>query len=159
VIGLDNNPRFRPTLLADNLAMPLSDETIDVIVYDPPHIPNQGKDRQKDFNTRFGLTIKSPKENGYNFSHLFAPFVAEAYRVLAPEGLLLAKITDYVHNHRLQWAHFDLVNAATQAGFLACDCIIKVRKAPIVDPRWQTAHHARRRHSFWLVFRKSNRCE
>jgi hypothetical protein len=36
---------------------------------------------------------------------------------------------------------------------------VKVRKGPIVDPKWQTAHHARRRHSYWLVFRKSNKCE
>jgi hypothetical protein len=44
-------------------------------------------------------------------------------------------------------------------GFYACDCIIKVRKGPIIDVRWKVAHHARKRHCYWLVFRKSNRCE
>ena len=159
VVGLDIDRRFGPRVLADNLVMPFKDGCFDVVVYDPPHIPNQGKDRQKDFNTRFGLVVKSSRENGYNLSHLFSPFVREAYRVLAPEGLLFAKISDYVHNHRLQWAHIDLVRAATSGGFIPCDCIVKVRKEPIVDPRWRVAHHARRRHSYWLVFRKSNRCE
>ena len=51
------------------------------------------------------------------------------------------------------------VRAATEAGFKACDCIVKIRSAPIVDPRWKTAHHARRQHCYWLVFRKSARCE
>jgi hypothetical protein len=46
-----------------------------------------------------------------------------------------------------------------QAGFCACDCIIKVRKGPIVDPKWTTAHHSRRQHCYWLVFRKSDKCE
>lgn len=159
LVGLDVNPGFRPTVVGDNLFMPFRSECFDVVIYDPPHIPNQGQDRQKDFNTRFGLVLKSSRENGYNFSHLFSPFVREAYRVLAPEGILFCKITDYVHNHRLQWAHIDLVRAAAAVEFVPCDCIVKIRKGPIVDPKWQTAHHARRHHSYWLVFRKSNKCE
>jgi len=159
IIGLDINPRFRPTLIGTNLSMPFRGASFDVVVYDPPHIPNQGLDRQKDFNTRFGLVLKSSRENGYNFSHLFSPFVREAYRVLRPEGILFAKITDYVHNHRLQWAHIDLVQAAAAVGFVPCDCIVKMRKAPIVDPKWRKAHHARRRHTYWIVFRKSTKCE
>lgn len=159
VIGMDINPRYHPAVVGDNLHMPFRDEIFDVVVYDPPHIPNQGKDRIKDFNTRFGLVLKSSAEHGYNFSHLFLPFTSQAYRLLKPEGILFAKITDYVHNHRLQWAHVDLIQAATATGFCACDCIVKVRKGPIVDPKWQLAHHARRHHCYWLVFRKSEKCE
>jgi hypothetical protein len=159
IIGMDFEFRHRPAIVGDNTQMPLRDSAVDVVVYDPPHIPNQGKDRSKDFNTRFGLTLKSPKENGYSFAHLYPPFVIEAYRVLAPEGLLICKITDYVHGHRFQWAHVDFIQAATAVGFSPCDCIVKVRKGPIIDPRWKTAHHARRHHCYWLVFRKSTKCE
>lgn len=159
VMGLDIEGSHRPTVVGDNCCMPFRGACFDVVVYDPPHVPNQGKDRQKDFNTRFGLVVKSSRENGYNLSHLYLPFAREAYRILAPEGILLCKIADYVHNHRLQWAHVELVRAATEAGFLACDCIVKTRKGPIVDPKWQTAHHARRQHAYWLVFRKSEKCE
>lgn len=159
VIGLDIEPRHRPAIVADNCALPLRDGCLDVVVYDPPHIPNQGKDRQKDFNTRFGLVLKSSRENGYNFSHLYLPFAKEAYRVLQEEGVLLCKIADYVHNHRLQWAHIQFIQAATAAGFFPCDCIVKTRKGPIIDPKWQTAHHARRQHAYWLIFRKSAKCE
>jgi SAM-dependent methyltransferase len=159
VIGLDIEASFQPTIVGSNMAMPFADEAFDVVVYDPPHIPNQGKDRQKDFQSRFGLVVKSPRENGYNLTHTYPPFVKEAYRVLIPEGVLLAKIADYVHNHRMQWAHFELMKAAMAVGFTACDMIIKTRKGPIVDPRWKKAHHARRQHAFWLVFRKSEKCE
>lgn len=159
VIGMDIDPSHGPAIVADNTAMPLRDASFDVIVYDPPHIPNQGKDKSKDFNTRFGLVLRSSKENHYTFTHTFPPFVKEAYRVLRDEGILLCKITDYVHHHRYQWAHIELINAAERIGFMACDCIIKVREAPIKDPRWKNAHHSRRQHCYWLVFRKSNRCE
>jgi len=159
VIGLDCEASHGPTVVGDNRQMPFKDEAFDVVVYDPPHIPNQGKDRAKDFNTRFGLVLKASSEQGYNFSHLYPPFVKEAYRVLRKHGILLCKIADYVHGHRFQWAHVELLNLAVAAGFTACDCIVKVRKGPITDPRWKNAHHARRQHCYWLVFRKSNECE
>jgi hypothetical protein len=159
VLGLDIDARQHPDICADNRAMPLSSNSIDAIVYDPPHIPNQGRDRSKDFNRRFGLGARSVKENGYTFAHTYPAFMAEAWRVLIADGVLLCKITDYVHNHRYQWAHIDLVCAGQDVGFTACDCIIKVRKGPIVDPKWKIAHHSRRQHCYWIIFRKSSHCE
>jgi hypothetical protein len=159
VIGLDVDPRHRPSVVADHGRMPFVGGSFDVVVYDPPHIPNQGRDRSKDFNKRFGLGARSPKEHGYTFAHTYPPFLVEAWRVLRSEGLLLCKITDYIHNHRYVWAHVDLIEAARRVGFIACDCIVKVRRGPIVDPKWQVAHHTRRQHCFWLVFRRSDRCE
>jgi hypothetical protein len=159
VTGMDIDPRHEPDVVGDNTDMPFSDESFDVVVYDPPHIPNQGKDKSKDFNKRFGLVLKSSIEEGYNFTHMYPPFCKEAYRVLAKDGLLFCKIADYVHGHRFQWAHVEFISAATAVGFTACDCIVKIRKGPITDPRWKKAHHARRHHCYWLVCRKSKKCE
>ena len=159
VVGLDIDPQHRPDVCADNTAMPFGAGTFDVVVYDPPHLPNQGRDKSKDFTTRFGLGARSAKENGYSFAHTYPPFMAEAFRVLIKDGILLCKIADYVHNHRYQWAHIELILAGQAAGFTACDCIVKVRKGPIIDPKWKRAHHSRRQHCYWVVFRKSPRCE
>ena len=81
VIGLDIELKHKPSVVADNTRMPFYDRSFDVIVYDPPHIPNQGKDKSKDFNTRFGLGNRASKEFGYSFSHTYPPFVKEAFRV------------------------------------------------------------------------------
>jgi hypothetical protein len=159
VIGIDIEANHKPSVVADNTASPFRDDFFDVVVYDPPHIPNQGRDNQKDFHQRFGLGGKSPKEQGYTFTHTYPPFVKEAYRILKDEGVLFCKITDYVHHHRYQWAHVELIQAAKDAGFQPCDCIVKVRKGPIIDPKWRVAHHSRRQHCYWLVFRKSRKCE
>jgi hypothetical protein len=159
IVGIDIAEANRPSIVADNTRMPFTDGHFEVVVYDPPHVPNQGKGKQKDFNARFGLGERSPKEHGYSFSHLYPLFLDEAWRVLQTEGLLFCKIIDYIHNHRYQWAHIELIQAASAVGFTACDCIVKIRKGPIVDPRWKVAHHTRRQHSYWLVFRKSSKCE
>ncbi len=159
IIGLDIDPDCKPDVVADNTNMPFADESFDVIVYDPPHIPNQGKDNEKDFTTRFGLVHKASAKQGYNFNHMYPPFCKEAYRVLKQDGILFSKIADYVHGHRFQWAHIELITAAVAVGFTACDCIVKVRKGPITDPKWKKAHHARRQHCYWIIFRKSTKCE
>lgn len=71
VLGLDIEILHHPDVVADNTAMPFRDEALDVVVYDPPHIPNQGKDNEKDFNVRFGLVLRSSKENQLHFhSHV-----------------------------------------------------------------------------------------
>ena len=113
---------------------------------------------QKDFQERFGLTLKSSPDTGHNISAMFHPFMQEAHRVLKPNGLLLCKVTDYVHNHRTQWAHLHLIQAGADAGLTPCDCITKIRRGPIIDPRWKTAHHARKHHCYWIVFRNSTKC-
>jgi hypothetical protein len=159
VVGMDIEPKHCPDVVGDNRCMPFEDGRFDVVVYDPPHIPNQGQDKSKDFNLRFGLVLKSSSEQGYSFSHLYPPFAKEAYRVLIPEGIMFCKIADYVHGHRFQWAHIALIEAATSVGFTACDCIVKTRSGPIIDPKWKNAHHARRQHCHWIIFRKSCKCE
>ena len=111
VIGLDIDPRHGPAVVGDNTAMPFANACFDAVVYDPPHVPNQGRDRRKDFNTRFGLVLKANARLNYNFSHLYPPFLAEAFRVLMPEGMLFCKIADYVHGHRFQWAHVEVLSS------------------------------------------------
>ena len=160
VTGMDINPDHRPDIVDDNRVMAaVKDATFDVVVYDPPHVPNQGMDRQKDFCRRFGLGGKAGKETAYGFAHDYRQVAAQARRVLKPGGLFLAKVIDYVHNHRYHWALFDLVQAVQTAGMTPCDLVIKVRKGPIIDPKWKTRHHARRRHAYWLIARNSSCCE
>jgi len=55
VTGLDIDPGYGPDVVGDNRAMPFADGSFDVVVYDPPHVPNQGRDARKDFRARFGL--------------------------------------------------------------------------------------------------------
>src|SRR5216683_956083 len=43
IVGLDIDPKFHPDVVADNRDMPFKNGSFDVVVYDPPHIPNQGR--------------------------------------------------------------------------------------------------------------------
>ena len=160
VVSMDIDPQFKPDIAADNRDMPIPDESFAVVVYDPPHVGPQGRDKSsKRFDVDFGATAACGKEHDWNLSYLYPPFLDEAMRVLKPEGLLLAKVTDMVNNHRSKWAHCDFMRMAADAGFTVCDLIVKVREGPMTSTKWKRAHHARKRHCFWIVCRKSDRCE
>lgn len=161
ITSMDIDPQHNPDLLRDNRDMyGVSDDCFGVVVFDPPHVGPQGRDKSvKRFDVDFGATIECGKEQNWNLSFYYPDFLKEAKRVLKPEGLLLAKITDQVNNHRSRWAHVDFMVMAEEAGFTVCDLIVKVRKGPMQSPKWQNAHHARKRHCFWIICRKSKECE
>ncbi|MXY66597.1 MAG: hypothetical protein F4206_09910 [Gammaproteobacteria bacterium] len=161
VVSMDIDPQYKPDIVGDNRKMDgVADTSFGVVVYDPPHVGPQGRDKsRKRFDVDFGATMQCGKDEDWTLSYLYPPFLAQAKRVLKPEGLLLAKITDMVNNHRSRWAHCDFMRMADEAGFTVCDLIVKVRNGPMVSDKWRTAHHARKRHCFWIICRNGNSCE
>lgn len=161
VVSMDIDPKHKPMILGDNRTMKnVPSATYGVVVYDPPHVGPQGRDKStKRFDVDFGASTVCGAAEDWTLSHLYPPFLQQAKRVLKPNGLLLAKITDMVNNHRSKWPHADFMRMAAEAGFTVCDLIVKVRKGPMVSTKWQTAHHARKRHCFWIICRNSDSCE
>lgn len=159
VVGYDVDPAMAPDVVCEWSALPDADGSVDVLVYDPPHLPIAAaspKSNQK-FAADFGLG-RSVKAD--NIGTVHAPFLAEARRVLRPDGILFAKIKDYIHNHRYQW-NLELFNAEVRlAGLTPCDLIIKRDPAAgnLKSGRWEKAHHARNVHCYWAVIR-NGRCE
>jgi hypothetical protein len=161
VVSMDIDPKYKPTIVGDNREMVgVRSSQFGVVVYDPPHVGPQGRDKScKKFDVDFGATVECGKQHDWNLSYLYPPFLKQAKRVLKPKGLLLAKITDMVNNHRSKWAHCDFMWMAEEAGFTVCDLIIKIRNGPMLSNKWQNAHHARKRHCFWIVCRNGEECE
>lgn len=161
VVSMDIDPRHNPMIVGDNRRMEgVQSESFGVVVYDPPHVGPQGRDKScKRFDVDFGATMPCGAGENWTLSYLYPPFLEQAKRVLKPNGLLLAKITDMVNNHRSKWPHCDFMRMADEAGFTVCDLIVKVRAGPMVSDRWKTAHHARKRHCFWIICRNGTRCE
>lgn len=155
VTSMDIDPKYGTNIVADNRLMPgVEDDSYAVVVYDPPHVGPQGRDKSsKRFDVDFGATVPCGKQHDWSLSYLYPPFLSQAKRVLMPDGILLAKITDIVNNHRQRWAHCDFMAMAEKAGFVVCDLIVKVRNGPMLSTKWKNAHHARKRHCFWIVCR------
>jgi hypothetical protein len=121
----DIDPAMDPDVVADFTKLPFSSESFDVLVFDPPHLPAAAASEAslEQYVDDYGLAESAA---GDNVSAMYPPFLAEARRVLRADGLVFAKIKDFVHNHRYQWSLVDFVTAvrATE-GMTPCDLRIK----------------------------------
>jgi SAM-dependent methyltransferase len=162
VTSMDIDPQFGTDVVGDFRSMPFLSGSFDVIVFDPPHLPAAAASEHSSgmWRTRYGITADGDYRQGDNVSPAFAAFLVEAKRVLRPDGIVLAKIADLVHNHRYQWQHVDFVNAAMAVGLTPCDAVIKVDPAGanLSSSKWVNVRHLRREHTYWIVVRKG-RCE
>lgn len=146
----DLDGRGRPSVIADNRALPFRDSAFSIVVYDPPHL----SDHDTPGSSKLMLNRYGDAGRTNNVSHLFLPFFVEAWRVCKPHGIVLCKIADMVHNGKSQWQHVDMMKAAEACGFEVDDLIVKVRKSAMISGAWKNAYHARKRHSFFLILKK-----
>lgn len=159
VVGYDIDPSVRPDVVCGWDALPDADGSVDVLFYDPPHLPSAAASPESlpQYVGAYGLA-RSVKADNIEVMH--GPFLTEARRVLKPDGILFAKIKDYIHNHRYQW-NLEMFNAAVRsAGMTPCDLVIKRDPCGgnLKSGRWAKAHHARNVHCYWAVIR-NGRCE
>ena len=156
----DIDPSTNPDIICDFRALTVPTASYDVIVFDPPHLPVAAASAESDqgFAARYGLSHSAHADN---ISEYFAPFLAEAARVLRNDGLVFAKLKDFVHNHKYQWMLTEFVNAVNATpGLTPCDLIVKrdPSAGSLTSSKWKKAHHARNCHCWWIVVRKG-RCE
>jgi hypothetical protein len=162
-LSMDKRPLPGVHLVDDfTVMLSIADASIDVLVFDPPHLPTAAASAGSSgmWADRYGITDDDPLREADNVIGLFGPFLAQAARVLQPNGIVLAKIADIVHNHRYQWQAFAFVQAARDAGLCACDCMIRAdpASANLKSGHWETQKHLRHAHVYWIVARKG-RCE
>ena len=159
-VHLDIDPEVEPDVVGNYKAMPFEDASFDLIVFDPPHLPAAAASPRssEQYKRDYGLAHSARADN---ISSEFPPFLREAARVLRPDGLIFAKLKDFVHNHKYQWTLADWIIAVrAQEGLTACDLIVKRDPSggALTSSLWESNHHVRNAHCWWAVVRKG-RCE
>lgn len=164
--------RYRPErLVAHDLIvdgvdfrhLPEDDASVDVVVFDPPYIPQGGRETSTlkaryasggEFLYRYGL-FDGPR-SVRELKELHAAGIKEAARVLAPRGRLLVKCMDYISGGRFNTGHHHVVSAALALGLEQVDEFIHHSGLGPQPPR-PNQYHSRRAHTFLCVFRKRGR--
>jgi DNA modification methylase len=80
----------------------------------------------------------------------------EAHRVLKPGGVLIVKCQDEVSANTQRLTHVEIIVKYEELGFYAKDLFVVVRtNAPCIT-RLKKQVHARKNHSYFLVFLKGS---
>lgn len=165
-------PRGRYTLKATDIAdgvdcraLPYADGSLDAVVLDPPYMEGffRGKDGQKAgsgthaaFRTYYSNGDEKPQGMKWHaaVTDLYFKAGAEALRVLRDNGILIAKCQDEVSANRQWLTHIEIFNEYQRLGFYCKDLFVVVRENRPVVARLKKQVHARKNHSYFMIFVK-----
>ena len=143
--------------------LPYPDETVDCVVLDPPYMEGFYRSKQAHMAMQgnygsFRQMYSSGKAQESKYQQavldLYVAAGNEAARVLRHKGVLIVKCQDAVSSKRQHLMHVDLVNAYKKDGFYAKDLFVVVRNGRPSVSRILRQVHARKNHSYFLVFVK-----
>ena len=137
--------------------LPEGDGSVDVVVFDPPYMPSGGKETTiLEMRDRYGISRNDGSGNRNTVADVAALYVggiAEAYRVLKPEGRLLVKTMDFVYGGQYRTMRHHVVTTAIDVGFTQIDEFIH-HSGVGPQPGGRVQRTSRRAHSFLCVFAK-----
>lgn len=154
-LKFDINPQTPDTIQADNRRLPLGDGVCGCVMYDPPFLATKGDSVERG-NTAGNIMLRRfgcyPAEK-----ELFAYYresLKEISRILAPKGIAIVKCQDKVSSSRQFLSHVYIVNTAMDYDLYCEDLFVLVSKSRVLSPKHNRQQHARKYHSYFLVFRK-----
>jgi len=146
--------------------LPYEDANIDCVILDPPYMEGlfrrdssqlAGAGNYAAFRDTYSNGEKTQKGPKYHEAVLDLYFRAarEAYRVLKYDGVFIVKCQDEVSANTQRLTHVELINEFENIGFYIKDLFIVVRPNRPAVSRLLTQEHARKNHSYFLVFIKT----
>ena len=140
--------------------LPYDDGSIDCVVFDPPYMHSPGgaaHSGHKPFESYY-RNNGSGKQTGSRYHEavldLYADGGREAYRVLRERGVLIVKCQDEVCSNRQRFTHVEIMQEYERMGFVAEDLFVVMRNNRPGVSRMVRQVHARKNHSYFLVFWK-----
>lgn len=145
----------------DARALPYGDRSLDAVVFDPPWLPAssgetyESTDGSRHFEDRYRNNAR--EDGGLTYTDailsLYSEAAVEALRVLKPGGVYIVKAQDQVHANKQWFLHAELLVLLRLMGFLPEDLFVLVRPNRPGVSRLLRQAHARKSHSYFLVFR------
>jgi len=141
--------------------LPYKDGAIDCVVFDPPYMhtaktAHVGHQRFEENYRNNASTNGSSKKYHDAVLDLYFRAADEAKRVLRDEGIYIVKCADEVCSNEQRLTHVEIVNEFEKKGFVIEDLFVLMRKNKPGVSRAVKQVHARKNHSYFLVFRKSD---
>jgi len=153
---------------ADCRELPYSSESLDCVVLDPPYMEGLYRRSTRHLAghgtyAAFRKTYSNGQQsNAYGPKYheavldLYFRAGAEALRVLRPYGVLIVKCQDEVSANMQRLTHVEIVNKYATLGLYAKDLFVVIRANRPAVSRLKRQEHARKNHSYFLVFVKTN---
>ena len=133
--------------------LPFGNDSVQSIMFDPPFLGGRTKNAKCDgiMHKRFYSYPSIGK-----LWEMYRKALEEFYRILKPNGILIFKCQDCTESNGQYFTEFKVIKDALEIGYYPKDKFILTAKSRLTSPRWKTQHHARKFHSYFLVFVKDS---
>ncbi len=146
----------------DCRSLPYEDGAIDCVVLDPPYMHTPGGTAHQSHPPfeKYYANNWSNERTGAKYHEavleLYQEAAREAYRVLRNRGVFIVKCQDEVCANRQRFTHVEIMEMCRGMNFVAEDLFVVIRNNRPGVSRVLKQVHARKNHSYFLVFWKSN---
>lgn len=147
-LKFDIDPQFPDVLKASADSLPLEDESIQSILFDPPFMPSHSAIPGK-IKSRF-TSFASVTE----MWEMYRSSMVEFWRILKPSGIAVIKCQDTVSSGKNWFSHFQVEKYAREIGFDEIDLFVLGSNHVLISSTWKIQRHARKSHSYFIVFQK-----
>ena len=143
--------------------LPYGHREVDCLVLDPPYMHSPGGTAHKthtpfeDHYRNNGSGNRTASKYHEAVLDLYREAGREAYRVLRERGVFIVKCQDEVCSNRQRFTHVELMQFYGELGFIAEDLFVVVRNNRPGMSRVVEQVHARKNHSYFLVFWKNGK--
>jgi len=146
----DLYPQRDDVMKMDSSCLEILDNSIESICFDPPFLAG--------YTTGKTSGIIGKRFEGFRYmSDVWAFYkksLSEFYRILKPAGVLAFKCQDTISSGKQFFSHCYIIQEAEKKGFICEDLFVQVASNRLIGHNHHTQKHARKFHSYWLVFIK-----
>jgi hypothetical protein len=158
-LKFDISPQVEGVIECSSDNLPLADNQIKSLVFDPPFLTYVRAAREGN-----GNMIMAKRFGGYwrydELENHYRNTLIEAYRVLEKKGIMIFKCQDIIHNHKMHCTHLNIMEWS-KGLFRLKDLFVLPAKSRMPIPQQEgtkkkTQKHARIFHSYFMVLEKIN---
>lgn len=143
-------PQVEGVIKSDCRSLPLKAASVRTLMFDPPFIGGTiGNGKKGIIKERFGIYKNIP-----TLWEMYIGALKEFYRVLEAGGVLIFKCQDTIESSKQYLSEYKIIKEAIRIGYYPKDKFILLAKSRLVSPSQRNQQHARKFHSYFLVFVK-----
>lgn len=147
----DINPKVDMVERASATELPLEDESVESIMFDPPFVVRvDSAEPNGIIHNRFSSFRSIPELWEFYYNAL-----KEFHRVLKPKGIVAFKCQDTIDGGKEYWSHYEIMKYAFELGYKVKDIFILYRGDNVLfSPNMKMQQHARKTHCYYIVLEK-----
>jgi len=155
-LKFDINPVVPGVIQSDCCELPIKNNSLSCIMFDPPFLWTSGPSLKKTDKSNIITKRFSYFKNAPEIFKFYYKALIEFNRILHKNGILIFKCQDTISGGSNHFSHNIIMNQALEIGYYPKDLFILLAKSRLISGKHKNQKHCRKFHSYFWVFEKRN---